>query len=376
MADDSSQEKTEDPTPRRLQKARDQGEVARSRELTIFLMLLVGFLGIAILAPFIVENIVSLAKFCFEFGKIQNLEIKHLLKTLYESLQLMMISLLPLFIVLIIAAIISPILLGGMTFATEPLQIKLERLDPLKGLKRIWSWQGVVELLKSVIKFILLAIVSISLLWSTKEQLFGLSFRSIEQGIVLGMSLLIWVLLVTTGSLILVVLVDVPFQLWSYKKKLRMSLQEIKEELKESEGTPEVKARIRKLQRESARRRMMSDLPKADVVITNPTHFAVAIRYKEGEFRAPILVAKGTDLVAERIKSIANDHKVTVVSLPPLARALYFSTEIGDEIPSALYVSIAKVLAYVYQLKKFKKGKSTRPLLNEKDIEIPESLKR
>lgn len=376
MANDSAQQKTEDPTPRRLQQAREKGQVPRSKELTMFLLQLIGFGGLAIIMPYVVSEIIQLAKYCFSFGGNEKITNDFLIKTVFESLQQLMIILSPFFLVLFIAAIISPILLGGLILTMEPIGFKFERLDPIKGIQKILSWQGVVELIKSMIKFILLAVVVISLMWASKSQLMTLGFMSIEEGISSGLSIMLWVLLATAGSLILVVLVDVPFQLWSFKNQLKMSLQEIKDELKETEGTPEVRSRVRSMQREIAKRRMMTEIPNADVVITNPTHFAVAIQYKQSESAAPTVVAKGMGVVAGRIKSIAEENNVTLVSLPPLARALYFSTEIGDEVPSGLYVAIAKVLAYVYQLKRFKAGQAHRPHISEKDIEIPEALQR
>lgn len=376
MANDSAQQKTEDPTPRRLQQAREKGQVPRSKELTMFLLQLIGFGGLAIIMPYAVSEIIQLAKYCFSFGGNEKITNDFLIKTVFESLQQLMIILSPFFLVLFIAAIISPILLGGLILTMEPIGFKFERLDPIKGIQKILSWQGVVELIKSMIKFILLAVVVISLMWASKSQLMTLGFMSIEEGISSGLSIMLWVLLATAGSLILVVLVDVPFQLWSFKNQLKMSLQEIKDELKETEGTPEVRSRVRSMQREIAKRRMMTEIPNADVVITNPTHFAVAIQYKQSESAAPTVVAKGMGVVAGRIKSIAEENNVTLVSLPPLARALYFSTEIGDEVPSGLYVAIAKVLAYVYQLKRFKAGQAHRPHISEKDIEIPEALQR
>jgi len=259
-------------------------------------------------------------------------------------------SLAPLAIILIAAAVLSAVLIGGWSFSLEAAAPKFGRLNPVKGLKRIFSANGLNELVKSLAKFAVVATVAMAWLWFSVDQLAGLGRESISSGVAHALEICGMSLLVVSAGLVLIAIVDVPFQLWQYEKKLRMTRQQVKEEFKETEGRPEVKSRIRALQQQVATRRMMEELPTADVVITNPTHYAVALRYDDATMNAPRVIAKGKDLVAARIRELATEHGVPLFSAPPLARVLFRTTGIGDEVPSRLYTAVAQVLAYIYQL--------------------------
>jgi flagellar biosynthetic protein FlhB len=241
--------------------------------------------------------------------------------------------------------------MGGWSFSLESISFKLEKLDPIKGLARIFSLKSLVELAKALAKFVLLLGAAILVFFSIDQQLLSLSSMTPKAAGLEAATILVQVLLILSATMILIVALDVPFELWNHSKQLRMTKQEIKDEMKETDGNPQVKQRIRTLQRQLAEGRMMEDVKTADVVITNPTHYAVALQYLDRPGSAPKVVAKGKDLTALRIRSIAADCDIPIFEAPPLARALYRSTEIGYEIPHALYMAVARVLAYVFQLK-------------------------
>ena len=255
---------------------------------------------------------------------------------------------------MVVVAILSSVALGGFNISAEALQPKLSKMNPIKGMKRLFSAKGLMELLKSMAKFVLVAVATAALLNAWSEDLLRLGDLDVEQALIEGMTMVGWASLILSSTLILMALIDVPFQLWQHKKDLKMTQQEVRDELKQTEGKPEVKGRIRQMQREMAQRRMMQEVPKADVIVTNPTHYAVALRYKQDEMSAPVLVAKGKGLVAANIREIAQAHQIPLVEAPPLARAIYFNTELRQQIPAALFLSVAQLLAYVFQLRAYK----------------------
>jgi flagellar biosynthetic protein FlhB len=281
----------------------------------------------------------------------------------------------PFFLITFVVAILASVSLGGWSFSVEALTFKFEKLNPVAGLKRIFAWRGLMELAKSVAKFLLVGAVGALLLWSYADHFVAFGYQSAHRALANAGQILAWSFLALSAVLIVVAIIDVPFQLWDHARNLRMTRQEVKDEAKDTEGKPEVKSRVRQLQRELAQRRMMEAVPKADVVITNPTHFAVALKYEEGRMRAPRVVAKGSDLLANRIRAKASDHKVPIFSAPPLARALYYSTELDQEIPAGLYLAVAQVLAYVYQLKTAGRygGEVPRP---PQELNVPPDLYR
>lgn len=303
------------------------------------------------------------------------LDERYMAISLLQSAQMAGDALIPLFFVLLIAAIVGPVALGGWLFSMEALAPKFSRMNPLSGLKRMFSMKSIVELLKALGKFSIVLTVALFVLARARNELIQISAEPLEMAILHSMQVVGWSAFWLACSLIIIAAVDIPFQIWDSKQKLKMTKQEVRDEYKDSEGKPEVKGRIRQLQREMAERRMMSAVPEADVIITNPTHFAVALKYDAENGQAPILLAKGGDHTALKIREIANEHKIILLESPALARAVYYSTEVDQEIPAGLYLAVAQVLAYVYQLRQYHAGKAKKPSML-KDPEIPVDLRR
>jgi flagellar biosynthetic protein FlhB len=251
----------------------------------------------------------------------------------------------------LVAALLAPIAIGGWNISFQVLAPNFDKLNPVSGFQRMFSSRSVVELGKAFAKFLFIAAVAGWLLWSHSGELMGLSAEPVDSALAHAASLTGHAFLVLAGTMGLIAAIDVPLQLWQHNQKLKMSRQEIKEEAKEADGSPEMKGRIRRAQQELARRRMMQEVPKANVIVTNPTHFAVALKYDEKRMRAPVVVAKGADEIAARIRAVATEHNVPIFEAPPLARALHRHVDLGGEIPSNLYVAVAQVLTYIYQVK-------------------------
>jgi flagellar biosynthetic protein FlhB len=281
----------------------------------------------------------------------------------------------PLFLLLLAAAVLAPSALGGWIFSASSLALRIERLDPVRGLQRMFSLRALVELLKGVAKVVVVGAVAGLLLWGLRHDLAAMAAQPLEPALRHAVVVVGWSGLALSASTLLIAAADVPFQLFDHARKLRMTTQQVRDEMKETEGRPEVKTRIRQLQRQLARSRMMAAVPKADVVITNPTHYAVALRYDVGRAAAPVLLAKGSELVALRIREIAEANGVPVVSSPRLARAIFFSTELEAEIPAGLYLAVAQVLAYVFHLRNHHRGRGAAPVLPE-DLPVPEGMDR
>lgn len=359
--EDSSQEKTEDATPRRIQKAREEGQVPRSRELTTTAVLLAGTVGLMVFGGHIVDRMAGILKHNFILDRDTifdpNLMFSKLGASFYEAL----VALIPFFAVVLFAAIVSPIALGGWLFSGKALAPKLNRLDPISGLKRMFSVKSLVELVKAIGKVAVIVLAAYVALQIMKPQILGLAQESVETGMRHSLNLSLFAAIVLSSSTLFIVLLDVPFQIWEHAKKLRMSRQDIKDEMKETEGKPEVKSKVRQLQQEMSQRRMMQSVPEADVVITNPTHFSVALKYDPENMETPVLLAKGTDNVAMKIREIARLNNIEFVESPVLARAIFHTTKVDQEIPHGLYLAVAQVLAYVFQLREFRKGKGERP---------------
>ena len=347
------QEKSQDPTSKRVIDARKKGQVPRSRELNTMAITLLGVGSLMALGPSLADglNRLFVEQFALRRSDIfdTNAMLAHLVKAVGDAL----FMLVPFFLVMVVAAVLSSIALGGFNVSFEAMQPKLSKLDPIKGMKRIFSAKGLMELLKSLGKFVLIAAATVALLRLWAEDLLRLGDLSVEQSLGAGMDMVAWSSLILSSTLIVMALIDVPFQLWQYKRDLKMTQQEVRDELKETEGRPEVKSHIRQMQREMAQRRMMQEVPKADVIVTNPTHYAVALRYNPDESLAPVVIAKGKDLVAASIRDIAEAHAIPRVEAPALARAVYFNTELGQQIPAALFLAVAQLLAYVFQLRAY-----------------------
>ncbi|MDH3353806.1 MAG: flagellar type III secretion system protein FlhB [Chromatiales bacterium] len=281
----------------------------------------------------------------------------------------------PFFAVMIILALISGTIMSGWNFSAKAFAFKANKLDPIKGMGRVFGWKGLVEMLKSFAKFLLVAIVATILLKSQANELIGLGGEALPQALSHMSSILRWDFLIVSAALLLVVAVDIPFQLWEHQRQLKMTKQEIKEEGKQTEGSPEVKGRQRRIQMEMAQQRMMEAVPEADVVITNPTHYAIALKYDSGKMAAPQLVAKGSDLVATQIRVLAKEHDIPIVSAPPLARAIFYSTKLEQAIPEGLYRAVAQILAYIFQLKQ-SEGYAQPSPSTFNDLPIPDELRR
>jgi flagellar biosynthetic protein FlhB len=358
---DSSQEKTEEPTAKRLQKARDDGQIPRSKELSTSLVLIVGALSLWLSGGYIFSGAENIFSFNFTLDRSDLFDENQMVIHLGASALEAIIVILPVMITLLIAAILGPLALGGWMFSGKSLMPKLSRISPLAGLKRMFGMKSLVELLKSWAKVLVIAFCTILLFFSLENSILYLNQESDRQAIMHAVDLVMLGALTLAISTLLVSIIDVPFQIYDFTKKMKMSLQEIKDEHKETEGKPEVKQRIRRLQYEMSQRRMMQDVPDADVIITNPTHYAVALKYHSEGMEAPVLLAKGTDEVALKIREIAKAHNVPIIEAPTLARSVYAYTQIGKEIPEGLYVAIAQVLAYVYQLNQHFKGMGAKP---------------
>lgn len=373
---EEGQERTEQATPRRLQKAKEKGQVARSRELTTMGVLMVASAGLISLGGGMLEDLSRIMERGFTLSRAQIMDDRVVFSMFNEMLLDGVLALVPFFALVMVAALLAPMLLGGWSFAVSAFAFKWEKLDPIKGLKRVFSMRGLMELAKALAKFILVAGVGIALIWTQLDSFLGLGQQPVvpalqDAGWLLGRSILI-----LSSTLILIAAVDVPFQLWDHAKQLRMTRQELKDEYKETEGKPEVKSRIRELQQEVAQRRMMEEVPKADVIVTNPTHFSVALRYDQENMAAPIVVAKGADLVAMRIRQVGEENGVPLVSVPLLARALYFHTDLEQEIPAQLYLAVAQVLAYVFQLKSYSNNGGLKPEVPPVDgMDVPEEYR-
>ncbi len=375
MAQEEGQERTEPATPKRLREARERGQVVRSRELNTTAVLLASAGALLLLGGGMVEGLRALLRHGLAFDRARIFDNAALGVALERGALEALVTAAPLLAVTVIASLLAPMALGGWSFSTRAFSFQWDRLDPIKGLGRVFAWRGLIELVKALAKFSLVAVAAIVVIWNLSGPMLGLGNEPLERALAHAAHLVGWSFLVLSLAMLVIAAADVPFQLWDYARQLRMTRQELKDEHKETEGRPEVRSRIRGLQRELARRRMMAEVPKADVIVTNPTHYAVALRYEEGRMAAPLVIAKGRDLIAMQIRQVGAASRVPQMSAPPLARALYHSTELNRPIPAGLYLAVAQVLAYVYQLRRARSEGGAAPL-PPKDLPIPAELKR
>ncbi len=360
------QERTEEPTPRRLQKAREEGQVARSRELTSMALVTVGAATLLLLFPSSAREVGELMRHCFELAARPQDNMYAVLETAFQA---GLTATLPFLVAVTVIGGASMVATGGMVLSAKAFAFKGSRISPISGLKRMFSVKSLMELGKSVAKFVLIAGISTLALTGFLDGMLGLSARTLESAIAGSVEYVGIALLLVGLSLVIVAVIDVPFQVAQHKKQLKMTKQEVKDELKDSEGKPEVRSRIRQLQQEISKRQMLANVPEADVVITNPEHYSVALKYDGESMGAPVVLAKGADHMAFRIREIASAHDVPQIPVPPLARAVYHATDVGQEVPGPLYVAVAKVLAYVYQLDLYRRGQVRQaPVLGEVDI--------
>ncbi len=387
MAEGSDLEKTEQPSQRRLDQAREKGQVARSRELSTFAVLLAGGGVLWFMGASFTQHMVKMLHDGLTLNRDLAFNTHLLIPRLYDLSLDMLITFSPLLLVVMLAAACSPLLLNGWLFSFEALQPKFSKLNPVSGIARMFSRTALVELSKAIGKAVLVGSIAAWVIWHNKDAVMALGTQAAaasipQMGHLVGASFMMIV-----GAMLLIVAIDVPFQLWDHNRKLMMTKEEVRQESKETEGDPMVKGRIRSLQREAARRRMMAAIPTADVVVTNPTHYAVALKYSENEvpanvkrggrsrsgMRAPVVVAKGSHLLALRIREIAAEHCVPIMEAPPLARALHKHAELGESIPEALYTAVAEVLAYVYNLRRHEKHGGPRPQ-EPGELPVPQGL--
>jgi flagellar biosynthetic protein FlhB len=372
---ESGQDRSEEPTQKRLDEARRKGQIARSRELNTLGVTLGGAGAALIFGGQIATDMMAVMQAGFALSREALMDEGAMVKLLLDSGAHALFSLAPFLTVLLIASIIAPISLGGWLMSGQAMQPKFSRMSPLAGLKRMFSTKALLELGKALAKFVVILGVALMVLSAVEDDLLSIAHEPLETAILHSATLVGWSSVWLSCGLILLAAVDVPFQLWDSKQKLMMTKQEVRDEYKDSEGKPEVKSRIRQLQREMSERRMMQAVPSADVVITNPTHFAVALKYDPDKGGAPQLIAKGGDFLALKIREIAQEHRVILLESPALARAVYYSTEVDHEIPAGLYLAVAQVLAYVYQLRQYQAGKGKRPGPLP-DLPIPPDLRR
>jgi len=373
VSQDSDLEKTEPASPRRLEKAREEGQVPRSPELSTFAVLLAAGSGLWLMGDHLTGKLRSLIKEGMQIPRDIGFDSSLLTERLLDQSSHALVAFAPFFILMIVAAVVAPMLLSGWLFTFKSLAPDFNRLNPVKGVGRMFSLHSLVELCKALLKAALIGGAGAWTVWHHKEAVLSLIAAPLAMGAGHMGELVAMSFLAIAGTMVLIAAVDVPFKLWDHHRKLKMTKEEVRQENKETEGNPQVKGRIRAQQREMARKRMMAEVPKADVIVTNPTHYSVALKYEDGKMRAPRVVAKGSHLLALKIREIAQQHQVPLMEAPPLARALYHHAEVGDEIPQTLYNAVAEVLAYVYQLRRHREYGGKAPSLPGA-LEVPADL--
>jgi flagellar biosynthetic protein FlhB len=370
---EDGQEKSESPTEKKLSDARKKGQVARSKELGTMLIMLLSAAWFWWLGPGMVDDFKQIMTVGLSFDRDQSFDMKKAAELIFSQFWLAGLLTIPFMLAMLMMAVIANILVGGWLFSTEVFAPKFSKLNPISGIKRMFSMNALVELIKALLKFFLMAFLAILFVYNVLHELYSIGMTDVMPALGSAGEVLLKAFIVMSLGLIVIALIDVPYQLWKHSEDMKMTLQEVKEEYKQTEGSPEIKGRIRRMQREMAMRRMMQDVPKADVIITNPEHYAVALQYddKNGS-SAPIVLAMGIDFLAAQIRSIAQKNDIQIVRSPALARALYYNSEIGKQIPPTLFMAVAQILAMVFQLRDRKISK----LPNFDDLSVPEELKQ
>lgn len=371
--DASSDDKQLPATERRLRKAAEEGQVARSRDMTHAAVMIAGIGGFGVFGPSLGTDAIALLRDGLRFTPSQLRDPTWMARRLGELAQAGFDAVLPMLVLLSIALAVAAAIPGGVLLVTRPITPDLSRLDPKAGLSRIFSKDALINLVKLVAIAAALATVGWFVVIDRIPQFAHLADLPLVVALQTGMSSLFGGLAAMGAVLVVTAAIDVPLQMFRHRSRLKMTHQEVREEGKETEGNPQMRARVRQRQREIGRTRMLAAVPKADVVITNPTHYAVAIRYEELSMGAPRVVAKGADHLAHKIRAIALENRVTIVELPPLARALHAHVELDHEVPPALYSAVAQVLAYVYQLRRFVPGRGRMPAAPSQ-VEMPSEL--
>lgn len=350
MPDENRDERTEDATPRRREEARKKGNVAKSMELNYSLVFLTGVTTVYFFITHMYRSIRQVFLYFFSHLTYE-LTVANVYTLAFMLVKQVAIILFPILLALILISIFSNVAQIGFMASAESLEPKFERVNPLSGMKRLFSMRGIVELVKSILKIVIIGYIVYYTIKSGYENYVMLSYAPVNATIVFALNVIFKVSLRAGLAMLVLALFDFGYQRWQHSQELRMTLQEVKEEYRNTEGDPLIKSRIRSLQREMARRRMMEEVPKADVVVTNPTHYAVAIQYDPDTMSAPKVIAKGQRMIAQKIREIAEKNRIPLVENPPVARAIYAAVDVGDEVPEEYYTVIAEILAYVYKLK-------------------------
>jgi len=374
MAEASNAEKTEPASQRRLDQARKEGDIPRSREVGTFTVLMTAGAGLWMMGGGLIARLSGVLESGLSLDREQVYNPAVLMERITQDVVSVLLACLPLAGAVLLVMLASPLVIGGWNFSAKSFMPNFGKLNPMRGLGNMVSTNALVELLKAVAKTLLVGAVAWYVVMSNRDAVIGLVSEPFGTAVPHLASMLAKAFLTMVGALGAIALLDGPYQMWHYANKLKMTRQEVIQESKESDGNPQIKGKIRQMQREMARKRMMANVPTADVVVTNPTHFAVALKYADGQRGAPRVVAKGTDEVAARIREIAKENKVALLEAPALARALYKHTDIDDEIPEALYSAVAEVLAYVYQLRAYTKGTSDQYPDRPQKLAVPPEL--
>lgn len=372
---ESGQDKTEDPTDKRVKDSREKGDVARSKELNTVAIMLAGTGGVLMYGGALAQTLMELMRKNFTLSRDVIMDERYMPIFLLQSGKDAYMATQPILVVLLLAALLGPIALGGWLFAAGSMAPKFSRMNPAAGIKRMFSLNALTELLKALGKFLVILIVGVVVLYKDKNELLAIAKEPLDLAIAHSVQVVGWSSLWMAAGLLIIAAIDVPIQMYQSRQKLLMTKQEVRDEHKDAEGRPEVKGRIRQLQREASQRRMMANVPTADVIITNPTHYAVALKYDAEQGGAPVLLAKGSDFVALKIREIAVAHEIQLLESPALARSIFYSTEVDAQIPAGLYMAVAQVLAYVYQIRQYRTGRGKRPQ-PLKDLPIPPDLQR
>ncbi|QTL34253.1 flagellar biosynthesis protein FlhB [Pseudoalteromonas viridis] len=375
MAEDSGQERTEEPTDKKISDARKKGQVARSKELGTTFVLIFSAVALLLYGPDIAKGLYNMMGRMFTLNRNETYDTTKMFSVWGDAFSEIIFPLSMFVLIIMVAGVIGNTLLGGFNFSWQAAAPKASKMSPMKGIKRMFGPQAAIELVKSILKFVLVAGFAILLIKVFFYEILHLSIEQIPGSILHSLEILAWMFLALSCTMIIISAIDAPYQSYNHHKQLKMTLQEVKDEYKNSEGDPQIKARIRRTQREMSQRRMMQEVPDADVVVTNPTHYSVALKYDTEKAGAPMVIAKGVDELAMQIRKIAKGNEVPIVESPVLTRSLYHTTEVGDQIPQQLFTAVAQVLAYVFQLKKFNKGRGKRPVALKKDLPIPDELK-
>lgn len=376
MAGGDDQERTEEPTPKKLNDAKKKGQLPRSKDLGTAFVLIFSAVAILIQGKALGIALANVMARSLSISRDESYDLTKMFAIWAELGPELVAPIATIFFIILMAAFVGNSLLGGFNFSSEAMMPKASKLNPGKGLVRMFGPKAAVELGKSLLKFFTVAGVAYFILHAFFMDILHLGIEQLPNNIYSAVEMLAWVFLALACSTFIIAVVDAPYQMYSHTKQLRMTKQEIKDEYKDTEGSPEIKARIRRTQREMSQRRMMADVPTADVIVTNPTHFSVAIKYDQDKWATPLIVAAGVDQLAMHIRTIAKENEVPIIQSPMLARSLYYNCEVGDEVPEQLFVAVAQVLAYVYQLNQFKKRKGSRPKPLAKELPIPPDFRR